>query len=998
LKKWVVLGGLIVFLATSWTACQQNAVTVPVRSLERSGKAAFFCIRNPQLDPPGVELRACAPVTTTLDALDYSVPHTIALVTQQARGEVAVLDLTAGGVIDVDPTLPGSNFLPVGALPTDIVATPASTAAFVSIGDPVRPGIFGLTSANLYLPGQAPRLPPALAAFPACSLPSVPTQVLLVSDRSGLTDQGGTPRARCPGADVSSEPPLSMDDAGTFKGVDLSGEAALFGTQKILALLPELGQIAVIDAQTLLQRPLGSFDACPIENVVNLRADLVPPGAVPADAGADGSAVSEAGVCTSTTPFAVPPPAVAPHPLAMAYADDGRLFVSDDRASVIHVVDLTDPCRPVERDSLLPTSLLEPTRAVTSTAIAVTPLLGDDKRFVYAVDLKNNGSVMVFDVSSGSSQRTPMLRPDVQSNQQEPPDRIAFSSPVVSLTFAHHELVPNTIAVNGGPVDRASRCDPTNLNDPFKPPTDFVSVGAGPHTLRGTFGFLALSDGRIAVIDIDDLDAACRRPFATDALAIGCGGRTDIVGGTPGTSGPTYPAASQESSCNVVERHRPRSNQYFSNATLAGQHAPAMQGFPLLHDKDGTALGIDPILPESQQRPKMLTPLFDPPLSSDVQAQQLMLSVTGLLPEPPDDTWWTPSESDQNSVAFDLNEPRGHISQLWTITYEGAFAKGSAARLQCADRDKTPSECERGANPSHFELYDSSVGFCSVGAQGGDLASSVGLPQGDVVEVTSDFPDPSDPYWSSVAGVCSRQACEQTYGTIDNIIGAYNTAGQAIARDFIIDRAFQDHLVLAPSPDRDSADPQLNHVPIACCFPYPVSYVIRGGQQWIVSGSTSSFAHHIVPDPSLPDPSTGACMLSCDPNLVLRNGRAVGVPQPTDPTQAGAIPGYNDPRTFRNSDFRFVVWNPAIANCSVIAGADAGSGATQPCLRRDMNFSFQEVGGFDPLVITLSASALILPESISFVPGLEQLAIPDPVSQGLMMFDLSTLRVIQTVF
>jgi hypothetical protein len=63
-----------------------------------------------------------------------------------------------------------------------------------------------------------------------------------------------------------------------------------------------------------------------------------------------------------------------------------------------------------------------------------------------------------------------------------------------------------------------------------------------------------------------------------------------------------------------------------------------------------------------------------------------------------------------------------------------------------------------------------------------------------------------------------------------------------------------------------------------------------------------------------------------------------------------------------------------------------------------MFFSFQEVGGFDPLLVSLSSTALVLPESISFVPGLEQLAIPDPVSQGLMMFDINSLRVIQTIF
>jgi hypothetical protein len=109
------------------------------------------------------------------------------------------------------------------------------------------------------------------------------------------------------------------------------------------------------------------------------------------------------------------------------------------------------------------------------------------------------------------------------------------------------------------------------------------------------------------------------------------------------------------------------------------------------------------------------------------------------------------------------------------------------------------------------------------------------------------------------------------------------------------------------------------------------------------------------------------------------------------------LPPYDDPRVFRNAQVRFVIWDPLVSDCGVTGGADAG-GATQPCLRRDMHFSFQEEGGFEPLSVSLSATALVMPQTITFVPGLEQLAVPDPVSQGLMLFDLNTLRVVQTIF
>ena len=214
--------------------------------------------------PPGLPLEACTSFSTSLAADDFSVPHAISLVTQTRRGEVAVVDVTAGGVVDVDPARPGFNFLPTGAVPTDIVATPGSTAAFVSNGDPVRPGIFGISSFYLF-PKTGTNTPdggvtghpvPTLGSFPACSLPSIPSQMVVTSNRT-------SGRAHCDG---------HADIATPNIGFDLTNETAAFGRQKLLVLMPDVAQIAVIDAQELLARPAGSFDACPIEGTITLSA------------------------------------------------------------------------------------------------------------------------------------------------------------------------------------------------------------------------------------------------------------------------------------------------------------------------------------------------------------------------------------------------------------------------------------------------------------------------------------------------------------------------------------------------------------------------------------------------------------------------------------------------------------------------------------------------------------------------------------------------------
>src|SRR6185503_2651708 len=362
-----------------------------------------------------------------------------------------------------------------------------------------------------------------------------------------------------------------------------------------VVMLPELGELDIIDAQDLLSREPGSFDPCTIERRVFLNVDPTPPpcpptpeagvgdaavvdasdpgdadisadggdasppedggdaGSTDAGAGEDadsGGTVGDAGPDGARCSGGFPPPSGKAHPYALALADDGRLFVSDDSASVIHVVDMHDPCGAEEKEPLLPVSVADPTRVVVSGAIAVSPLTSDGQRFVYAADVKNNGSLMVFDVSTTSTERTPLLRQDRLFNPFEPPDRVALTAPVESMTFATHEVPlakPDPVT---GVIPRGVPCDPTIADDPNRPGDDYVS-GASPRRLRGTFAFVVLSNGDLSVIDLDDFDAQCRRPRFTDDTALGCEGKDLPLSGLPATS--------QEVSCKVVERHRVRS-------------------------------------------------------------------------------------------------------------------------------------------------------------------------------------------------------------------------------------------------------------------------------------------------------------------------------------------------------------------------------------------------------------------------------------------------------
>src|SRR5205823_9209035 len=136
--------------------------------------------------------------------------------------------VTAQSVLDADLTTPGYNFLPVGALPTDVASTPGGNASFVASGDPLRPGLFAIPSVRL--PGQleAPSKP-TLASWPACSLPHVPTDLVIVGDNTGAHP------GRCDASTPATAPPADLD---------LGGEAMVFGRLKIIVSMPDVGQLA----------------------------------------------------------------------------------------------------------------------------------------------------------------------------------------------------------------------------------------------------------------------------------------------------------------------------------------------------------------------------------------------------------------------------------------------------------------------------------------------------------------------------------------------------------------------------------------------------------------------------------------------------------------------------------------------------------------------------------------------------------------------------------
>lgn len=960
-RHGIVRGALAVTCAgiVANAACAQQPVAVPLRSLERSGRIAFLCVDAAagEVDggvapSPGRPMDDCTGYTA--DVADYSIHHVLGLVTQTSRGEVAVVDLTSATVVDSDPSMPGFNFLPIGAAPGAIVSTPGSTMTFVGAAEPNRTGIYAI-------PTELVRgASPSLASWPACSLPVAPGAMVVVVDRAPDASSPASARASCAAAPGTAATDGSLDHG-------LSGEARPAGRRKLVVALPELGSVAVVDAHALASRPGGSFDPCPVERIVELSSDL--PATLPPEVLPPGTPIDPAGPAPATP---APLTVAKPHPSALALADDGRIFVADDAVPLVHVLDASDPCAIRESAPFYPQSADDPRRTVVTSSVAVSPLTHDGKRYAYAVD-QLEGSILIFDASVDSTTRAPLVHPHAADDPFEPRDRIAFGSPVRAITFAYHEV--QTVSDDAGVASGGVLCDPTrgaSLPDSpgvsYRTATDYLS-GAAPRTIRGTFAFAALASGQVVTIDVDDLDAPCRRPVGDDA-ALGCAG-TNASYGDP--SDPSTWTVSAEQSCRVVERHRARSGYFYvdnPDQPGAGLYLPAMSTAALLSSETGALLTTD-LSDDGTKHPKLLGPAGSPKPRIGASTSN---GDGGTL-----DLQYAPGVADKNWVSFDLREPRVHYEQDWSITYEGVLV-GFASRLgslQCVDPFGQPlSSC----SSTKLGLYDSTALFCDRGvhdrAATSSALSAAGLapracdaaaggspkPFADVAEITSELPDPSDPYWSAPATSCAYEICREAFGTAaEPRVGA---PGELSPRDLLIDEAYQDHLVVSTADgcNAPTKTPSL----LGCCFPTQVTYRVRAQAQWTVVGSTIGFAHHVVTTST----SDGArCVDSTDPLVALRTSRVF-----ESDAKSKALP-------FANAQMRFVVW----------AGSEPSA--------RDWSFGLHETRGFAPLAVALGgASAQVAPQSIEFVRPLAQLVVPDGASQGVEVIDVSTVTLVRTLY
>ena len=760
--------GVFVVVGGAAVSCSRTVDPVPLRTFERAQNMDVVCLEVADaqgnalpLPRPAAQSRCTA---APAGSLTFATHHLFGLVTQTARGEVAVVDLTAGRIVDLDQSTPGINFLTVGTLPTDVVSAPNGAISFVATAEPNKWAIYALPSAP---PAQNPRESrgilgdgggmgiPTIADFPVCSLPQAPSSMAIMprpGDPFGGYDLAvilpGVGRSPTKLAVISPEPllvgakvesgPVSIEP-GSLSPCPIRAVVELSGNMPTAVPLGARWSdgVGYVDGGVKTPVLVGSTCAAP-------GATGSPDGG--SDAGAGDAAASDAaspdsGADASPEETVAIPPLPGDTPRAVRMAKDGdTLYLADEALPLIHVIDWSDPAGPRELSPLVATSVSNIARRVSVGAIAVSPATRDYKRYLYAVD-RHDGSIMVFDVTErpsaqSNAARVPMRRPHPELNPLAPVDRIAFASAVESLAFVRHDFPlvseqdrPLTAARTGllcNPNPNANADPDRGIELPFRDPGAYYRFGApagaelrelGPLRLRGVFAFATLTSGQMAVIDVDDWDAPCRRPdpMGVKTRAAGAGfvetdetaslgppifsqrsgagvrslGVSDLAPLMPepasrddldpyhapvsfytSNGGAVSTGVTNEAFFPVSAPHRPRSLFLLRRDPTNGIHIPYLPGLAQLRSKGSP---INTVGPNSLRHPLMLptfsalpdpgqvkTPTEPRPAGRELSKDQALLDVAHL-----------PLESATADVRFAWEDPEVHVDQDWTLTYEG---------------------------------------------------------------------------------------------------------------------------------------------------------------------------------------------------------------------------------------------------------------------------------------------------------------------------------------
>jgi hypothetical protein len=993
----------LVCAAVLGSACSEQSVTVELRSLSASGDVSYVCR---DAEGNGVALSECS-----AGGLYSGRNELYALVTQTSTGEVAVINVPYDmdnrdddeGVVDVDPSSPGYGFLRVGAQPIDIASMPAGQATFVASAEPGRMGIYALPTTCVDEP-SANEPPRDLTTWPACRLPDAPGGIALIQGKClpGVQPPEDTGRACVHGLDAER-------DAGKCT--------------KLVISQPDSSSLLVVDARTLLDQPQGSFGWCSdLVSATGERATTQYPLSVslPAVPIQPKLPPDLDGACPP-----IPLPIPAPGPVAIARparieATEDTLYVADQSAPVIHVLEMDSAGEPSEAPPLLPSSYWAPQRNVTVSRLSVSPLTPTGKRWLYAVDELDwpAATLIAFDVSPGSTERTPHMRDRSTKVPDQPPDRVAFPAALRDVTF----VMRDRPEFDDGVALLGERCepDPAKTGEPgalYRPNVD-RDTGARPSKLRGLFAMAMLSDGAVTVIDVEDFDAPCRRPTVANTGAeedeSGCSNDPETL--APADNGKQYyavdgvPTVTGEVSCRMVEPHTPRAARLAihdsSNAT-----APSLRSLPLLTPPSEARQN------DASTRPKLL------PVETlaQVYVGSTLYDQSGTNgPELKID----PATATDNAIGLPYNDIRAYRSiEELTLEFEGRIS----TRYQTGFIQRS--------NDGGLVLNDGNALYCDAGVSDRELMADLAARRfagtdaaafakefSDHIVITADFPGEDDRYWphrtEMVPGdpgselTCTRDSCEAYFGELPD---GFEATELNETRQFEIVDAEQQRLVLeerfytvsrerADSSQIAVLDEQRNrHLAMAeCCFPEGSSYEVRASKHWSLRSSLWGFRHDVIPRTETEDGRTVIeCRHDCDPRKEGFQSRVFEITCDPDTDNSCPVNSVDACQTdlrreVHSGDERVKPQHPRDSAWACVHDTPTARFAlyqgTLPSYP-GMSFGWQVMSGYTPMTFNLGTLAnSVSPQAVVNLPDLDRLTIVDSSTLGLTMVSLDGLR------
>ncbi len=944
-------------------ACATTAAPEPARSFDRPDSIEALCVQTAGSSATGtmsdlsvlpIERCPALPGTTSASPEVSPLPalRPMVLVAQLGRGELAVVDLARSVVLDADTGTPGLNAIPTAALPTALRVSPDAKTVYLASGTPRAFGVYALASLTVVkhaMTGQG--APVVLPDWIGCTLAERPVAIEVLADDTlaVLTSGGDGVPAKLLRLAAG---PFSGTGAGAYQAGQLPGCNVITASA--------LGGVAV-PAPSMATWSSGMTGA-PLSSS---KLTFAPPA-----------------VCTEAPRTAFVSDDVLP--VATLMRKDGtRLYIGERGRAVVHVVETSSGTPQLVQQLNFAGEL----GGAWATDIAISPVTRDNKQFAYVVDGRD-GALAVFDLSDITAVLAPLRRPRSEASPSQRPDRIRLGAPALSVKFFARDWTADGTQKAVADAKAAVLCTP-NANSVASLGASYIANGAytasplGPSRMRGVFAAVALTNGDVVFVDVDDWDEPCRRPveLAASARVNGFGdSQTDELNSPWGVARARPGSVSDEWFYPVSVPHRVRSAYALRVSDTEGTHAPSLAGAPSL------SLNAQPLPvsgPQAVEQPSMLPARgesADPGWKNFVQSADTEAS---------DSKTMTPG----TDVAFprvrvSWDDPTVHLNQSWSVVYEGALPgleavagtvtadSGGALRLDPG----TPGFCANGVEDFAIGTARAERGDAELSALGLPAAAYAGRV-GDYVRITSELLPPTDMYWS-VPG--DSQRCwggnESSDARFQMCDGTFSSAGaNAWTRDLPVLEAYDDHLILGQytysAEDQGRSHRASSKLSksfadkVRCCFHGQLNVAVRTGSQWLANGSANGLLHHVQKSEG------GRCTLACQAERRLADSRSLSVPRPT--SASFLPPRVTSALAFRNPLFSFVMYAPATA-----------------AVARDTTWKFDMRGGFVPLGFSLPGkvgTVSINLRALEIYPNLGEFVALDASSQGLVFVRLDSL-------